>query len=421
MAEGASFADFLKDSREKKKNEALAQQFLGSRGRKANASGAGARPKPQKPDLLSRMSGNGIQKRSSSAKPTVPANIDGKWQHDLHKLNNPNGPPPKKLNRTASASQIDRNTRTFDKFASTLSRNAQHGRLNTDGAQLSIKGAASTGPHTLIASNFASGTTAQDIESVMGQIGGDLLSCRVVVPTPTVMAELTFATREGCDNVIATFNNKKVSLLLLKWCPSAFVNVCFRPTAKFCMFITSQALPQAPVLRLFTAAPVVALPRNRSTTWTLTQMLAPAREPSATVDMGSTRMAVDNLLRAHVSGFEPAVSDSILLVLYPFTISGLKWPVRSLMDRSSYKSQYRPLKLTIFDCIAGSLERGNGTWKLKGVCSVTTVPDYSRNISMSTSLLLERVPKSSPCATQRHALFARYHDRSDDASAQCLA
>jgi hypothetical protein len=214
MAEGASFADFVKEAREKKKNEALAQQFLGSRGRKANVAGAGAgngRPKAAKPDLLSRMSGSGIQKRSSSAKPAASANIDGKWQHDLHKLNNPNGPPPKRLNRTVSASQVDRNTRTFDKFANTLGRNAQNGRLNNDGAQLSIKGAASTtGPVTLIASNFASGTTAMDIESVMGQVGGELLSCRVVVPQPTVMAELTFATRDGADNVIATFNNKKV-------------------------------------------------------------------------------------------------------------------------------------------------------------------------------------------------------------------
>jgi hypothetical protein len=220
MADGASFADFVKVAREKKKNEALAQQFLGSRGRKANAPGAGTgnRAKPQKPDLLSRMSGSGVQKRSSSAKPAVSTNIDGKWQHDLHKLNNPNG-PPKRLNRTASASQVDRNTRTFDKFSS-LGRNAQIGRNAGEEAQLSIKGAASNGPHTLIASNFASGTTAMDIESVMGGVGGDLLSCRVVVSNPTVMAELTFATRDGADNVIATFNNKKVCVPLLASCMS---------------------------------------------------------------------------------------------------------------------------------------------------------------------------------------------------------
>ncbi|KAJ4305209.1 hypothetical protein N0V90_000740 [Kalmusia sp. IMI 367209] len=209
MAQNASFADFVKDSRERKKNEALAQQFLGSRGRKANASGSGALPNgranSQKPTLLSRMSG--VQKqRSSSAKPAT--NIDGKWQHDLHSLNNPNGPPTRKLNRAVSTSQIDRNTRTFEKFTSALSRNARNNGAAELG--LNIRGAATSGgPCTVMASNFAIGTTAADIEQVMGQIGGELLDCRVVVAKPTVMAELTFATKDGAENVIATFNGKK--------------------------------------------------------------------------------------------------------------------------------------------------------------------------------------------------------------------
>lgn len=206
----ASFADFVKDAREKKRNEVLAQQFLGSRGRKVNAAGSGAaalngRANSQKPTLLSRMSG--VQKqRSSSAKPA--ATIDGKWQHDLHKLNNPSGPPRKGLNRTVSTSHIDRNKRNFDKFASALNRDSFG--LNGD-VGLSIRGAATSGgPHTVIASNFASGTTAADIEQVMGQVGGELLECRIVVAKPTVMAELTFGTKEGAENVIATFNGKKV-------------------------------------------------------------------------------------------------------------------------------------------------------------------------------------------------------------------
>jgi hypothetical protein len=215
MAQNASFADFVQGAREKKRNEALAQHFLGSRGRKANGSGSGAgsldgRAISQKPTLLSRMSG--VQKqRSSSAKPAT--NIDGKWQHDLHTLNNPNGPPRKGVNRTVSSSQIDRNTRTFDKFAPALnrdgfSRNARDGPADLG---LNIRGAAtSSGPHTVMASNFAIGTTAADIEQVMGQVGGELLECRVVVAKPTVMAELTFATKDGAENVIATFNGKKV-------------------------------------------------------------------------------------------------------------------------------------------------------------------------------------------------------------------
>ncbi|KAF2445132.1 hypothetical protein P171DRAFT_360230 [Karstenula rhodostoma CBS 690.94] len=212
MAQNASFADFVKDAREKKRNEALAQHFLGSRGRKANGSGSGVvspngRAMSQKPTLLSRMSG--VQKqRSSSAKPAT--NIDGKWQHDLHKLNNPNGPPRNGLNRTVSTSQIDHNTRAFDKFAPALNRNAFARNARDGDLGLNIRGAAtSSGPHTVMASNFAIGTTAADIEQVMGQVGGELLECRVVVARPTVMAELTFATKDGADNVIATFNGKK--------------------------------------------------------------------------------------------------------------------------------------------------------------------------------------------------------------------
>jgi hypothetical protein len=208
-AENKSFADFVKDSREKKKKEALAQQILGSRGRNANGAGAlpNTRSDSQKPSLLSRMStGSGVTKsRSSSAKPSP--NIDGKWQHDLHNLNNPHGPPNKKLNRTASTSQIDRNTRTFDKFRSVLTNNVEPAGFN-------IKGVATGGPYTVMASNFAPGTTAADIEAVMApharEGGGEVIGCRMISSNPTVMVELIIDRKEGVDNVIATFNNKKV-------------------------------------------------------------------------------------------------------------------------------------------------------------------------------------------------------------------
>ncbi|KAF9697190.1 hypothetical protein EKO04_005075 [Ascochyta lentis] len=208
----ADFASFVKDSREKKKNENLAQQFLGSRGRAGtptSGSGAKSRQNSEKPTLLSRISGGaGVQKgRSSSAKPF--GNIDGKWQHDLHKVNNPNGPPAKaaRLGRTASASQVDRNSRTYDKFASVLNKNA-NGRSDS-APGFSIRGVASTGPFTVIASNFAPGTTASDIEAVLSPHGGETLGCRLLTAAPTVMVELQFATREGAENVIATFNNQK--------------------------------------------------------------------------------------------------------------------------------------------------------------------------------------------------------------------
>ncbi len=218
MTESNSFASFVKDAREKKQNEVLAQQYLGSsRGRAALTPGAGAGPgaiatkrnESEKPTLLSRISGAGVQKRSSSAKPA--GSIEGKWQHDLHKLNNPNGPPATRaqLSRTVSASQVDRNSRTYDKFASTLTRNANV--RNNDAAGFSIRGVAAGGPYTVIASNFAPGTTAADIEAVMSPHGGETLGCRLLSASPTVMVELQFVDKAGAENVIATFNNQKVS------------------------------------------------------------------------------------------------------------------------------------------------------------------------------------------------------------------
>jgi hypothetical protein len=212
------FANFVKESRERKKNEELAQQILG-RGRKATTSGAGAgataRNASEKPSLLSRISGGaGVQKRSSSAKPA--GSIEGKWQHDLHKLNNPNGPAGRARgpgpNRTASASQIDRNTRTFDKFASALNRHANPPPRNNESTGFSIRGVANTGPFTVIASNFAPGTTAADIEAVMAPHAGETLGCKLLASSPTVMVELQVVTKEGAENVIATFNNQKVAI-----------------------------------------------------------------------------------------------------------------------------------------------------------------------------------------------------------------
>lgn len=40
--------------------------------------------------------------------------------------------------------------------------------------------------------------------------GGPMLSCTIAQLLPTVTAELIFAEKENADNVIATFNNKKV-------------------------------------------------------------------------------------------------------------------------------------------------------------------------------------------------------------------
>lgn len=73
---------------------------------------------------------------------------------------------------------------------------------------LSIRGAA--GPFTVVASNFAPGTTASDIEAVIAPFGGEVVSCRLITASPTVIAEVVFADKAGADNMIAMFNNQRV-------------------------------------------------------------------------------------------------------------------------------------------------------------------------------------------------------------------
>jgi hypothetical protein len=78
-----------------------------------------------------------------------------------------------------------------------------------DDVEISIRGAA--GPYCVVASNFAPGTTAADIESVMAPVGGEMAACKLVSAMPTVIAEMLFLDKVGADNVINMFNGKKVS------------------------------------------------------------------------------------------------------------------------------------------------------------------------------------------------------------------
>lgn len=73
---------------------------------------------------------------------------------------------------------------------------------------MTIRGLA--GPYVVIASNFAPGTTSADIESAMVPIGGEMLSCKILTASPTVISEMVFIDKAGAENVISTFNNQKV-------------------------------------------------------------------------------------------------------------------------------------------------------------------------------------------------------------------
>ncbi|KXH31038.1 hypothetical protein CSIM01_07923 [Colletotrichum simmondsii] len=82
---------------------------------------------------------------------------------------------------------------------------------------LSIRGLA--GPFAVMAQNFAPGTTAADIESAMTPVGGEMLDCRIIKTTPLILAEMVFATKEGGDAVISTFNNQTADGRIIKVYP----------------------------------------------------------------------------------------------------------------------------------------------------------------------------------------------------------
>lgn len=124
------------------------------------------------------------------------------------------------LPSSLSTSQLDRGNRLYaslqkSSFNASNNQNGANFRASTGtaGASMSIRGMASSnnGPFVVMASNFAPGTTAADIQSAMEPVGGEIMQCRLLSARPTVLCEIVFKDREGAENVINTFNNQKVS------------------------------------------------------------------------------------------------------------------------------------------------------------------------------------------------------------------
>lgn len=227
--------------RERKKNENLAAQIFGRGGKGRRASAPVGEIKPGSgPSLASRV---GVTKvhtcrsrklwrcrieliRKTQRPYVAPArpvksnrkstgNVDAEWTHDLHNLNNPSSnlsqlPHRGRKNRVVRDARI---SAALNGSASSPALNAQFNIVRDSRSQgMSIRGLA--GPYAVMAQNFAPGTTAGDIESAMSPVGGEILSCRITTSTPIVMAEIIFQSKEGADNVISTFNNQKVRILL---------------------------------------------------------------------------------------------------------------------------------------------------------------------------------------------------------------
>ncbi|POR37173.1 Uncharacterized protein TPAR_02647 [Tolypocladium paradoxum] len=243
MAPAASdFQKIITDARERKRNEALADRIF-SRDRRQSApsklkptpggslaSRVGVRKvcrlrAPQRRGWLCtadpRFSLQQQQRVSSVAtrRASVPSgNVNGEWTHDLHdSLNARPAPLGSRITLPGANKQKTTATQRRSRLASAVDR-MDVDQVNVVSSKgMSIRGLA--GPFAVMGQNFAPGTTAADIESAMTPIGGEMVSCKIVKTTPFLMAEMVFASREGGELVIDTFNDKTADGRLLKVYP----------------------------------------------------------------------------------------------------------------------------------------------------------------------------------------------------------
>ncbi|TAQ86783.1 hypothetical protein B7494_g4902 [Chlorociboria aeruginascens] len=213
------FQAIIDADRERRKIETLAQEILG-KGRRSSAPGPGNRNR--KPTSLASRVGvskrtvsisNFTQKARTTVKPAA-GNVDAEWTHDLHDSNS----------GAARTSQLPprgpKNTRRKELLSSALNGSSPilNNQFNIIGgakpsASMSIRGLA--GPYVIMAKNFVPGTTAADIEAAMTPVGGVTLGCEIIATNPKIIAEVVFETKEGADNVVATFNNQNADGNLL--------------------------------------------------------------------------------------------------------------------------------------------------------------------------------------------------------------
>ncbi|OTB00114.1 hypothetical protein M426DRAFT_243751 [Hypoxylon sp. CI-4A] len=215
------FEKIINAGRERKKNEALAARIFKKDGQRRNSAPTGG-------SLASRV---GVKKRLSSAAHIPAGNINGEWTHDLHnaqgkgakarqdpnslaaRIHAPGTTAPRSRNppRNTRPTRSSKLANAFERTTSAPSTANQQINVRQPPTQslahgMTIRGLA--GPFTVMAQNFAPGTTAADIESAVTPVGGPVITCRLVKTHPIVIAEIVFEGKEGADRVIQTFNNE---------------------------------------------------------------------------------------------------------------------------------------------------------------------------------------------------------------------
>jgi len=161
---------------------------------------------------------------------------NGKWTHDLHHKVNPTANRVSKLPTTISpaVARSLQNNRLFAALHGDQVRvtppaggggaagggggagaGAVAGGLHIRGSAAAVGTAAtgfqirgSAGPAVVQASNFAPGTTAEDIKHAMAPIG-KILSCIILTATPTVISEIVFEKKEAAEMCINQYNGQK--------------------------------------------------------------------------------------------------------------------------------------------------------------------------------------------------------------------
>ncbi|EFR05073.1 hypothetical protein MGYG_08082 [Nannizzia gypsea CBS 118893] len=189
--ESASFEAIIHNARLRRQKQALTDDFFG-KARKSGAPGS-----------------NASSRRGSP--------VTGSLASRVEKVPLPRDPfNPRDQNRVASAGvkkqqakpTTTRQTRESRLLSGVLPVIDKIDRTKARGPGLNIRGRAS-GPCVVTGSNFASGTTAEDIEAAFAPTGGDILQCIITKSYPSVTAQMVFAERRGADSVVAAFNSQK--------------------------------------------------------------------------------------------------------------------------------------------------------------------------------------------------------------------
>ncbi|KAL2012812.1 hypothetical protein VTN00DRAFT_337 [Thermoascus crustaceus] len=203
------FDDIIQADRQKRKNEALANEILG-KNRRVSAPGSGFGSKKQTPTPGSLASRIGVVKRSASAtfKPK---------QNNLASARSLGSSRPASVNKRRP---------NEERLAAALQPQNGQATVRDNDVGFTIKGAGS-GPFVVLGSNFAPGTTAADIQSAFEPVGGEMVSCRITSQYPTVTAEMAFTEKWGAENVVANFNNRKADgrILSLRLKPTGAASI----------------------------------------------------------------------------------------------------------------------------------------------------------------------------------------------------